>query len=1660
MKRCKILLTVIAMCLFCTVVSCTGGNTNHEHSYTEWIITQAPTLEAEGEAYRYCNCTDKQEIIVPNLLDAEVWTVSEHVDSTCAIHGTDTYTSIYGEVVVELEFAAHEYGEWTIDVNPSFTEGGSASRICVYGETDVVEIPNVLDEEVWTCDEYIESTCTVNGSATYSSVYGVVTLELELAAHEYGAWVLDQEPTLTEMGKAHHECHCTFVEEVDVPVLSDDVWTEESEVLPTYNEAGTKTFVSEYGKVVFTVAKKVAPYDGKTYSAFAFDAAGANNEFEYRPVSCETAWNKTTVTLDAAGTGIGTGFPFRGIVSIKMINEETGEIEITIVGIEYDQDNNPVLDENGDVIIREDSTSVSRGFVDFETGIIVKPFNTSYNDVLVFTPFEVGVTGETAKASAWNNTIAIDYEFEGETHSMMVYNNRVYFGLSFVDAEGNSIAAEEAYNSAYVYVNNAEGRVIGFVNNGENQVVVDGHEGVFTGELGEIVVSGYGVVTVNGVSGTYVALPDAGEHTLGVYADGAYYEIAFAEDAYTAVKPMVTISYNTGEYAVVEAESVNKNINHVLPVPTSETMFFEGWFYDEECLNPVGAEFIPTVDVELHAAWSIKIFVNIEGVLEGDAEVVILGVGDEIGKYLPTYGLEVEAGLIFKGWYLDATFENALPEAAEVSEEDNNITIYAKWDELPAYYGSYKGTEIWNAGYGNNSSYNVTIDENGNISGKFTGVVTSYDPENQLIKWTKSNSSTTYSMWYDDVTGLLVVDYYSNNYTSNDLYIFGKYQQTNKFAATYAVKCNLNPSSTSVGWYAHFINVMTANGPKEVFIYNSRIYTDFVATTTTGTPVTAASVKNEKDVVVRDAQTNEIILAVSSLGTSFTNNTNTVTLDKYFGTYTNGAEQIVLDGTGNITTSDGKAGTYEAVENAEYGFDVYFNDNTEYYQLTLSGENYTMIYPTVEISFEVGAAHTPIASQVYNINVPATLPNGDDEGYVFNGWFLDEEFTNPVPATFKPTAPITIYAKYSAPAVLTVVYNNGEANGEFVYSQGDIATMEMPIFAKHAFVGWFTTSNFEEGSEWTNGVAIVEDATIYAKWEVAPVYNNTYVPTEVEYKSNVENGTASIYTWTSAKVDINPYGTGSCTAYPFRGDITISDYNAETAELLFHVGASVYRGYIEAESGIIVLNNEYGVDADIKSVFVVSPFETASLASVIKSSYWDDGATMCIVYPYEGIDYTIFVYENVVYFNVEFVDGEGNAVQAANCHNTSVLYVNDSEGNLIGKFGYDGTTMQFLDGYEGTYTNGEESMTLDGVKNIVLDGSAGTYAKATEGAAYTFDVYVNGCYYELTVDKAAMTYSYVQPFVDITFEAGEYASIAAQHVNKNIVIALPTPEHESVVFRGWYADAEYNQIVDAEYIPVESCTLYAKWDEKMIVTVVYGNGIEDAVFYYGTGDTPILTQPSYTNGMVFAGWYSDSALTTPYEAAALTESITVYVAWIEASPFYGTWAGANVYGSSSSGGKSSGGYTKSLTIDLNGVASGTKSGTITDYDPSTGTFKLGSSYGHFDEANGVMVVNYGSKSDGLSNDIYVFVKNATSASCSGTSSYWNSGLTRICEFTLNDGSTKLVFVHQNKVYGSVTFTSSTANVTAANAYQAADLTVYDSKGQVIATFVKSGSCLA
>ena len=113
-------------------------------------------------------------------------------------------------------------------------------------------------------------------------------------------------------------------------------------------------------------------------------------------------------------------------------------------------------------------------------------------------------------------------------------------------------------------------------------------------------------------------------------------------------------------------------------------------------------------------------------------------------------------------------------------------------------------------------------------------------------------------LWFDETTGVIATHYSSQQEIGTDFYILSKYQTTNKIAQHYGIKAPKEPGSSTTGYYAHFINIMTKDGDQEIFIYNNYIYSNFVATDTAGNPLTAENVKNSKTVVVKDLEGNVI----------------------------------------------------------------------------------------------------------------------------------------------------------------------------------------------------------------------------------------------------------------------------------------------------------------------------------------------------------------------------------------------------------------------------------------------------------------------------------------------------------------------------------------------------------------------------------------------------------------------------------------------------------------------------------------------------------------------------------------------------------------------------------------------------------------------------------
>ena len=991
-------------------------------------------------------------------------------------------------------------------------------------------------------------------------------------------------------------------------------------------------------------------------------------------------------------------------------------------------------------------------------------------------------------------------------------------------------------------------------------------------------------------------------------------------------------------------------------------------------------------------------------------------------------------GYIFLGWYTDTTYETEFTTSTIISA---NTKAYAKWFDaslsIPCS-GEYVGYNVYGAGYVSGTKYSLSIDVLGNASGYINGVI-AHDSETNTYSIVDSDKVIAY-----DPNGILVI-----GADNSDMYVFIRNASE---ATVKAESFKDEETNYTIKLIEYTINEETT----AIMVKGGKIYKD-VTYTSIFTPVNSvAEINNISDIVVKDVDGN-VLVSVGYNGTDY------AALDAVYGVYTNATETLKVGGLGTLSYNDVE-GTYTFEENTIF---AYVGDY--YYEFTLEGESFAVVKPMVKVTYVTGEGHNPIPSNDFNKNIVAELPVLEEANYVFNGWYFDAEFTSKVPAEFAPTENVSLYAKWSAPAIVTVNANNGEEANEVIYSVGDTTDIDNPVWTGHIFVGWYTTATFEEGSEWANG-EILEDVAIYAKWEDAPIYSQTYGNMQLNGETQT-GGKSSLYSFSSAYITVDELGKATGTAYPFKGSVSFDNYNKATGYVEISVDTSVYVAYVDSVTGIAIMNQSKGLTEPMSKVFVLSPFEQSPKQANFASSYWNGGMSRVCAYTYNEVTYYIFINNNVAYFNVNITDLAGNAIVDFNnaYSNASGVKVTNANGELIAEFGYDGTQLVELDGLQGTYTNGEDTIVLDGVATVTLNGVSGTYSIAQD-ASYSLNVYVDNTYYEVTLDGESYTVN--KPMVNITYNYNyEGSTSSTVSVNKNIGMTLEVPSREGYVFMGWMSTADGTASdIDAEITPEADVTYYALWAKELTVTIYYGNGLGVGSESVGAGEVPALTmETTFKDGYVFAGWYTSSTFAegTEYKFTAIEESMNVYAKWNAAVAQYGSYKGFEVWGSSANGGTTSGGSSSmSIEVDAEGNITGKHSGTITEYNPETKTFKLvsGTSYrwGYFDAENGILAYAYSSDKETLGNDVYLYIRGVESAlTGSSLASYWNSGLSRLMTVNLvgHEKSSVNLFIHEDIIHYDVTFEATgVENLQAKDAYSQNDLRVYDSNGDLIAEFMK------
>ena len=201
-------------------------------------------------------------------------------------------------------------------------------------------------------------------------------------------------------------------------------------------------------------------------------------------------------------------------------------------------------------------------------------------------------------------------------------------------------------------------------------------------------------------------------------------------------------------------------------------------------------------------------------------------------------------------------------------------------------------------------------------------------------------------------------------------------------------------------------------------------------------------------------------------------------------------------------------------------------------------------------------------------------------------------------------------------------------------------------------------------------------------------------------------------------------------------------------------------------------------------------------------------------------------------------------------------------------------------------------------------------------------------------------------------------------------------------FKYWTieVDGEPTEVGPDWTVGEHALTVTAVWKVKYTLTIVYGNSLANATETYFEGYATNPEKPTFTNGQVFDGWFTDAECTVAYTPAALTGDLTIYAKWKVGLPMTGTSYGLKASFKDSNADKLSGLYGDTryyLTIDGNGLITDSDSYSNKNkqftYDAATNAVSFNGYSGKYYPDFGVFVIYKWSSSGTRSGVDFYFV---------------------------------------------------------------------------------------
>ena len=343
---------------------------------------------------------------------------------------------------------------------------------------------------------------------------------------------------------------------------------------------------------------------------------------------------------------------------------------------------------------------------------------------------------------------------------------------------------------------------------------------------------------------------------------------------------------------------------------------------------------------------------------------------------------------------------------------------------------------------------------------------------------------------------------------------------------------------------------------------------------------------------------------------------------------------------------------------------------------------------------------------------------------------------------------------------------------------------------------------------------------------------------------------------------------------------------------------TTYDGYITATNGFIFIPQGNG--NHIILVPTDAPVTTDLISAVAFSSKGNMYGRLFI--KYTGTEAHTVYYDGaygggrevVTSIDATITDFDGAEVAPAAIKTAPAMIVKDKAGNVIAKYGYDGTSVIELDEWAGKYTGNLGNVTVWGNGKITTGFGDGTYVAVVaddhniEVTYYNTDGDVTA-YYEVMANKADYTYTGEMPMITISYDLGTYGESYEDDGYKKVTFTLPVApvsNNELYMFGGWaIGDATYE--AGAKVSADSNVTVTAIWKQKVQITIVdekNAGGNNGKVFYAGSEDgiIEVLNKNVTTvlEGEEFK-YYAIDGQEVEDDGTVGEENLTVTVVWKE-----------------------------------------------------------------------------------------------------------------------------------------------------------------------------------